>query len=334
MKLSAVAGVALAAAPSGEIRQWVTAGSKRWAQEAPLQWQPAAALSGAGIVLDPGRQFQEVLGFGAAFTDAACYVLSRLAPQAREALFREFFHPSELGLSVFRSCIGSSDYSASVYSYDEGEPDPEMRRFSIEHDRQYILPVIRQARAINPGLYLFSSPWSPPGWMKANNSMLGGSMRKSNFASYAKYFVKFLQDYAAEGVPVQAVSPQNEVDTDQDGKMPACLWGQEYEIEFVARHLGPQLALNKLDTRIWILVGRTRAEPLCGRRGVARLRRPAGSHDARARSLSQQARLLDRGRPGLHGSQLQNGLGQVVRDLRRDSEQLVALHHLLEPGPG
>ncbi|MGC9972240.1 MAG: glycoside hydrolase family 30 beta sandwich domain-containing protein [Bryobacteraceae bacterium] len=252
MKLSA-AGVALVGLPSAEIRVWVTAGSKRWAQEAPLHWQPAAAPSGAGIVLDPSRQFQEVLGFGAAFTDAACYVLSRLAPQAREPLFREFFDPSGLGLSVFRTCIGSSDYSTSAYSYDEGEPDPQMRRFSIDHDRQYILPMLRQARAVNPGLFLFSSPWSPPGWMKANASMLGGSMRKRHFASYAKYFVKFLQAYAAEGVPVQAVSTQNEVDTDQDGNMPACLWGQEYEIEFVARHLGPQLALNKLDTRIWIL---------------------------------------------------------------------------------
>ncbi|MGA2329906.1 MAG: glycoside hydrolase family 30 beta sandwich domain-containing protein [Bryobacteraceae bacterium] len=239
--------------PAGEIRVWVTAGSQRWAQAPSLQWQPAGGTSGAGIVLDPSRQFQEVLGFGAAFTDAACYVLSRMAAEARAALFAELFDPSGIGLSVFRTCLGSSDYSTKVYSYDDGEPDPEMLRFSIDHDRQYILPVIRQARQINPGLFLLGSPWSPPGWMKPNGSMLGGSMRKSHFASYAQYFVKFLQAYAAEGVPVQAITSQNEVDTDQDGKMPACLWGQEYEIEFVARHLGPQLAQHKLDTRIWIL---------------------------------------------------------------------------------
>lgn len=83
--------------------------------------------------------------------------------------------------------------------------------------------------------------------------MLGGSMRKSSFAPYAKYFVKALQGYAAEGVPLNAVTVQNETDTEQDGRMPACLWGQEYEMEFVARHLGPQLAANGIDTRIWIL---------------------------------------------------------------------------------
>lgn len=254
MKLSAAATtLAAAAKPAGQIRVWLTAGSKRWSEEPSLQWQPAAGASGAAILLDPSRQFQDILGFGAAFTDAACFVLSRLAPEARQALFHELFDPSGIALSVFRACMGSSDYSTKVYSYDEGEPDPGMLRFSIDHDRQYILPVIRQARQINPALYLLGSPWSPPGWMKANGSMLGGSMRKRHFASYARYFVKFLQAYSAEGVPVQAVSPQNEVDTDQDGNMPACLWGQEYEIEFVARHLGPQLAANKLDTKIWIL---------------------------------------------------------------------------------
>ena len=89
--------------------------------------------------------------------------------------------------------------------------------------------------------------------MKTGNSLFGGSMRKKYFASYANYFVKFLQAYTAAGVPVDAVTSQNEVDTDQDGKMPACLWGQEYEIEFVSQHLGPELARNNLSTKIWIL---------------------------------------------------------------------------------
>jgi glucosylceramidase len=112
---------------------------------------------------------------------------------------------------------------------------------------------LREARKQNPDLFLFSSPWSPPGWMKAGGSMLGGSMRQHNFAPYAEYFVKFLQAYAAEGVPVQAVTVQNEVDTDQDGRMPACSWPQEYEMGFVKGYLGPALQQNGLSTRIWIL---------------------------------------------------------------------------------
>ncbi len=261
-----LAGMTVAAAPSagapgqgnanqpkGEIQVRRTHGEKRYAQDAPLRWQAVAGAGGNAIRLDPGRTYQELLGFGASFTDAACYMFNQLAADAREKLLRELFHPSEMGFSVARLCIGSSDYATKAYSYDDGEPDPELKRFSIDHDREYILPVLRQGRKINPDLFLLGSPWSPPGWMKANNSMLGGSMKKKYYAAYAQYFVKFLQACDAGGVPVDAVTTQNEVDTDQDGNMPACLWGQEYEIEFISRHLGPQLAKNNIATKIWIL---------------------------------------------------------------------------------
>lgn len=242
------------APPEGDIQIRRTYAEKRYAQEATLRWQPSGGAAGtATIRLDLGRTFQEVLGFGASFTDAACYMISQLAPAAREQLLRELFHPSEMGFCVSRLCLGSSDYATKAYSYDDGEADPELTRFSIDHDREYILPVLQQTRTVNPDLFLLGSPWSPPGWMKANGTMLGGSMRKKYYASYAQYFVKFLQAYAAAGVAIDAVTIQNEVDTDQDCRMPACLWGQEYEIEFIARHMGPQFATNNLATKIWIL---------------------------------------------------------------------------------
>jgi glucosylceramidase len=239
--------------PAGDIDVRLTAGAKRYAEEKPLKWQPEQGQVADSIILDPAKTYQEVLGFGASFTDAACYMFNQLNPATREQLFRELFHPSEMGFSACRICIGSSDYATKVYSYDDGDPDPELRRFSIDHDREYILPMLRLGRSVNPDLFLLGSPWSPPGWMKANGSTLGGSMRKKYFAAYADYFVKFLQAYSAEGVPVNAVTTQNEVDTDQDGRMPACLWGQEYEMEFVSRHLGPQLAKISPATKIWIL---------------------------------------------------------------------------------
>jgi glucosylceramidase len=241
------------AAPLTDITVRVTGGEKRYAPSTPLTWRRGSAADENAIRVDPNRKFQEILGFGAAFTDAACYTFNRLEPKDREKLFHDLFHPSEMGLSVCRTCIGSSDYSTEVFSYDEGDPDPEMKRFSIAHDQAYVLPMLREARKANPDLFLFSSPWSPPGWMKAGGSMLGGSMRKHYFSPYAQYFLKFLQAYAAEGVPVQAVTVQNEVDADQDGRMPACLWGQEYEIEFVKNHLGPLLEKNGVSTKIWIL---------------------------------------------------------------------------------
>lgn len=248
-----VTGVALPSQP-GEASVWTTHGSLRHAKQEPLRWtsQPAAAEN--PIKIDPSEQYQELLGFGAAFTDAACFTLHRLEQSDRKALFQKMFGPSEMNLSVSRICIGASDYSRNAYSYSEGsEPDPELKGFSIAHDREYILPILREARGLNPDMWLLASPWSPPAWMKFNKSMLGGSMRRKWLSVYAQYFDKFLQAYANEGVKINSVTPQNEVDTDQDGRMPACIWPQEYEVQFVRDHLGPAMANSKNPADIWIL---------------------------------------------------------------------------------
>jgi glucosylceramidase len=251
---SPAASSAKSKAPAGEVDVRVTNQRLRFAQGPSLQWQRASgAPADDAVLLSPELKFQPILGFGVAFTDAACYMLNQLPASGREALFHKLFHSSEMGLSVCRTCIGSSDYSTKVYSYDEGEPDPNLSRFSIDHDREYILPILREARKVNPDLFLFSSPWSPPGWMKPNGSMLGGCMQLKYMPSYAQYFLKFLQGYAAAGVPVQAVTIQNEVDTNQDGRMPACQWGQEYEVAFVTKHLGPLFASNRINTKIWVI---------------------------------------------------------------------------------
>ena len=238
----------------GEGSLWITDNNQRLAKQPALHWRKANAKPSAiAVIVNPSKRLQPILGFGAAFTDAACYTFNRLDPAARESLFHDLFHPSELGLSVCRTCIGSSDYATEMYSFDEGDPDPELKRFSVEHDRAYLLPMLREARRVNPDLFLFSSPWSPPGWMKPNKSMLGGNMQRRYMSSYANYFLKFVQGYEAEGVPVNAVTVQNEVDTDQDGRMPACTWPQEYEVDFVRQHLGPVFEKNAVKTKIWII---------------------------------------------------------------------------------
>lgn len=244
--------VALPASPQIDVR--VTSSSQRYAAAPNLAWAAASQSAAVDhITLIPEIKFQSILGFGGAFTDASCYVFNQLAPEARAQLFHEMFHPSEMGFNTGRVCVGASDYSTGVYSYDDGDPDPGLTRFSIDHDRQYILPMLRQARSINPNLFLFSTPWSPPGWMKFNNSMLGSSMRNHYFDAYAQYYLKFLRAYADAGIPIQALTAQNEVDTDQDGRMPACIWGQEYEIKFLRDFLGPLLATSGMQTQIWIL---------------------------------------------------------------------------------
>jgi glucosylceramidase len=247
--------------PSSDIAVWFTNAKQRYAAGRPLQWAPAPTSSSASsspaspdtVQLVPANQFQDILGFGGCFSDASCYVINQLHPPLREQLLHELCHPSEMNLSANRTCIGSADSAASLYSYDEGDPDPELKRFSIDHDREYILPILRRVHEINPDVFYFSSAWSPPGWMKWNKSMLGGSMSRQYLSSYARYLLKFVQAYAAEGVPVHAITTQNEIDTDQHGQMPACTWSQECETEFITDHLGPLFEETNTSTKIWIL---------------------------------------------------------------------------------
>ena len=266
LKLAASASVAVAAGKAkplyaeslpvpGAVRAWRTSPSEKFqALHSPPQWEIGKDVSPLAIYLEPNSRYQEILGFGGAFTDASCYLLHQMAPDARHALLADLYGPSGLGLSVGRTCIGTSDYSTKMYSYDDTpEPDPELKHFSIEQDQAWILPTLREAQQINPDLYLFSCVWSPPGWMKSGGSMLGGCFRERWFATHAQYFVKFLKAYDAAGVKVRAVTVNNEVDTDQDGHFPATLWAQGHEMVFVAFHLGPAFEKASLDTKIWIL---------------------------------------------------------------------------------
>src|SRR6185312_3693735 len=233
-------------------RVWVTAPEKKFQEIERQLWRPASAS--ADIRIDPTKRFQSIVGFGGAFTDSSCYLLGQMQPTHRAKLLEDLVGPRGLRLSMGRTSMGASDYSKTLYSFDDSRtPDPELKDFSIAHDEAYILPTLRQAQQINPEMYYFSAPWSPPGWMKAGGSMLGGSMRKKYFEAYAQYFVKFIKGYRDAGVKISAVTSQNEVDTDQDGRMPAALWGQEYEIGFIKESLGPAFRQASLDTKIWIL---------------------------------------------------------------------------------
>jgi glucosylceramidase len=224
---------------------------KRLAPGAEIAWTKIAKKAlAADITVDPTKSAQTIVGFGAAFTDAACFTLSRLSDNDRANLLHTMFGQDQHALSMGRIPIGASDYSTAAYSYDDGAADPELKRFSIDHDRDYILPTLRAALTANPDLFLFGSPWSPPGWMKYSNSMLGGNIRPENILTYARYFQKFVEAYTAAGVTVRAVTTQNEIDADQGGRMPACPWPEEDE-ERLVEALGPLLESG--GTKIWTL---------------------------------------------------------------------------------
>lgn len=251
--LMAMTTVPAAAKSSDSIRVTQTAGERRFAALPSLGWAPDAGDQHDAITLDPTTSFQDILGFGAAFTEASAWLINQMAPAPRAALMHELFSADGLGINVTRCCIGSSDYATAMFSYDEGAPDPTLARFSIDRDRAYVLPELLTARHINPELFILASPWSPPGWMKNGGSMLGGNIKPTNFAVYAQYLVKFLEGYKQAGVPINAITTQNESDTDQAGRMPASAWAQEYEVAFVGKHLGPAIEKAGLDTKIWLL---------------------------------------------------------------------------------
>ena len=190
-------------------------------------------------------------GFGVAITPSSCYELSLMDKDERAALLRHIYGKEGLGLSVGRICVGSSDYSPELYSYDEVENDLALEHFSVSRDERYILPIIKEIVAINPDIYLFASPWSPPYWMKTGGRMCGGYMRDGYVDCYAEYIVKFIKAYAEHGIKISALTPQNEANTQQKGCMPACIWHPETEAKFIMV-LREKLLANGLDVKIWM----------------------------------------------------------------------------------
>jgi glucosylceramidase len=196
----------------------------------------------------PNRGF---MGFGVAITGSSCYLLAQMEPAERRALLEQLYGKNGLGLGVARISIGASDYSAELYSYDDVPFDTDLTHFSIDRDRRYIIPMIKEILAVNPDLYIFASPWSPPGWMKTGGAMCGGYMREQFVACYADYIIKFIKAYAAEGINVRAITPQNEPNTQQKGKMPACIWHPEIEARFI-NVLRQKLTEQGMNTEIWM----------------------------------------------------------------------------------
>ncbi|MFN0185824.1 MAG: glycoside hydrolase family 30 protein [Aquabacterium sp.] len=194
------------------------------------------------IVVDTTRRFQTHLGFGGAFTEAAASVWQQLPQAARDQLVRDYFDPVHgHGYTLGRVHINSCDFSLGHYAHVEQADDFALSSFNIERDRRHVLPFIRAAqRVAGRPLQLLASPWSPPAWMKTNGRMAhGGQLRPECRTVWAQCFVRFIQAYAAEGVPIWGVTVQNEPAAHQ--VWDSCLYSAEEERDFVRDHLGPAL---------------------------------------------------------------------------------------------
>ncbi|WP_445958038.1 glycoside hydrolase family 30 protein [Yeosuana sp.] len=190
------------------------------------------------VFVNPNKSFQKFLGIGGAITDASAEVFAKLSSDKQEELLQAYYSNSGINYNIIRTNIHSCDFSSASYTYIE-EGDAELKTFSIEKDKQYRIPMIKRATAlIKDDLVFYASPWSPPAFMKTNNNMLyGGKLLPKYYQSWANYYVKFIEAYEAEGIPVWGVTIQNEPMAVQIWE--SCIYTAEEERDFLKNHLGP-----------------------------------------------------------------------------------------------
>ena len=201
------------------------------------------------VFVDPTKTFQTFFGIGAALTDASAETYYKMPKDKQQELIKAFFDKETgIGYTVARTNINSCDFSSDMYTYVQ-EGDKELKTFNIEHDRKYKIPFIKEAMAAAGGkLNLFASPWSPPSFMKDNNSMLKGGKLKPEFnKSWALYYTKFIKEYEKSGIPIWGISVQNEPMATQ--RWESCLYTAEEERDFLKNHLGPTMAKEGLQDK-------------------------------------------------------------------------------------
>jgi glucosylceramidase len=249
---------------------WQTDSSQNLAPQPDIAFAADAPSALPTIDVDDTRTFQTIDGFGAAITDTSAWLIyTKMTSEQRTELMTKLFDPMNgIGISFTRVPMAASDFhvlgqndtpycpgGGKPYSYDDNPPggsDPNMTHFSIAHDLPYIIPVLKQALALNPELEILANPWSPPAWMKTNGYMTncgnGGHFKSQYNAALARYFVKFIQAYQQAGVPIHAITPQNE--PGQQTNYPGMNWTSAEEATFIRGSLGPQLAAAGLHPKI------------------------------------------------------------------------------------
>lgn len=236
------------------VDQWLTTADRAQA----LQRQPATTLERAPsdlptIEVDPARTFQTVDGFGFAITGGSAHLIMAMSPAARHMLLQELFGrgPGRIGVHAIRISIGSSDLDDHVFTYDDmpaGQRDPELTHFSLDEDRTALIPLLREILAIDPAIHILASPWSAPGWMKTNGLPKAGSLRPEAYGSYARYLVRYLREMKAAGVPIEAVTLQNEPQNPKN--TPSMVMTAEEQAHLIGDHVGPAFHAAGLSTRI------------------------------------------------------------------------------------
>ena len=238
----------------GDVQVWLTEGNK----SALFQQQDAIGFFDVKnqlptIEVDSVQRFQEIDGFGFCLTDGSAQLINAMASADKTKLLNELFSTkgNSIGISYIRVSIGASDLSSKVYSYDDlpaGQTDPDLSKFSIDENKTDLIPILKMILQINPQIKILGSPWSAPVWMKDNKSSVGGSLEKQYYDAYANYFVKYIQAMKAEGITIDAITPQNEPLNPKNN--PSMYMDATAQADFIKSSLGPAFEKAGISTKI------------------------------------------------------------------------------------
>ncbi|RYF93475.1 MAG: glucosylceramidase [Chitinophagaceae bacterium] len=207
------------------------------------------------IAVEEGTTYQTIDGFGYTLTGGSAQVIGQLTASVKQELLQELFGKAANSISVsyLRISIGASDLNATPFTYNDmpaGQTDGTLAKFSLANDMTDLIPLLKEILAINPNIKILATPWSPPTWMKDNNNFVGGSLLPQYYSVYAQYFVKYIQQMKAEGITIDAITPQNE--PLHPGNNPSLLMTATQQADFIKNHLGPAFQAANLATKIII----------------------------------------------------------------------------------
>ncbi|MBT2575328.1 glycosyl hydrolase [Bacillus sp. ISL-51] len=224
-------------------------------EQTPLTLKKKKASDSQAIYIDPSQRYQSILGIGSSLEESSVNNLSKMSPEKREEVLKKLVDPHEgIGMDVMRITIGTSDFTAQeFYTYDDmpkGKKDPKLKNFSIQKDIDLnITATIKQALRINPKLKIIASPWSPPAWMKTNESLSRGKLKDQYVDELAAYYRKFIEAYKKQGIPIYAMTLQNEPLLEID--YPS-MYMPPAQQRVLAITLKMEMKKHSIDTKIWI----------------------------------------------------------------------------------
>lgn len=234
---------------------WLTTGDKTSliAQQQSLTFNDTL-FNGSMISVDTAQKFQSIDGFGFALTGGSAMLIhTKLNDVQRSDLLKELFQTAGdgIGISYLRISIGASDLDEGVFSYDDlpdGETDPNLNKFNLSYDTMHLIPVLKEILSLNPKIKIMGSPWSSPVWMKTNKLIKGGSLKPEFYETYANYFVRYIQSMANAGIPIDAITIQNEPENPKN--TPSLVMTATEQALFVKKYLGPALKKNNVHTKV------------------------------------------------------------------------------------